>query len=123
MAHHDQRRKRSYFKDVALQYWLDAVAKKHELAGLVLADEMGLLVASNLPRDQAEKVAGVALSQPSFLGLAGEIDGAPLFVHPTQVNRKCYYLCMVGDELSRETLELTDFGVQRILDEKVPADH
>jgi hypothetical protein len=115
----ERRRIRSEYKDIALQFFFRSVAETNQLIGLVLADSMGLLVASSLPRRVAEEIA----AQAPYLAGASELFNAisgnedyPLMVHEISVGGHPFYLCLVGRaKVKDQSLTSAEGGVRRIL--------
>jgi hypothetical protein len=110
----DRRRNRSPFTSIALARWLDAVAAKHGLEGVVLADPCGLLVAHGaMDVDRAEAVAAIAC-----LPVTGTEE---LAIHRFEHDGETLYLCGLGRRRTPTALERAQTGVQRILDERIEA--
>ncbi len=111
----ERRRERSSYSDVALQRWFAAVADRHDLVGLVLADSAGLLVASNIPGAEAEELAAVAplVNQPDALA---DRNPTPLAIGKIEVDETPLLLCAVGAGGGRaDALRNAESGVKRIL--------
>jgi hypothetical protein len=107
----ERRKQRSEYKDQALGYWLDAVAQEHELSGLVLAEENGLYLASNLPHEDAEAIAARALVS----GGKRPRGATPLKVLPLSGNEPLY-LCVLGKKrLTKASQKVVEAGIHRIL--------
>lgn len=111
----ERRQNRSPFTSIALTRWLDAVAARNGLSGIVLGDDAGLLVAHGaMDVDRAEAVAAIA---PIDIGdvpgamkvIRFEHDGAPLI------------LAGLGKEPRAEVLLDAQRGVARILSERIAA--
>lgn len=111
----ERRHNRSPYTSIALSRWLDAVAARNGLSGLVLGDETGLLVAhGKMESDRAEAVAAIA---PIDMGdvpgamkvLRFEHEGAPLL------------LAGLGNLPKLEVLRDAQVGINRILAERIAA--
>lgn len=108
-----ERRKlaRDYW-DESLGRWLESMTQTHQLAGLVLAEEDGFLVASTLPQSQAETIAVQAVTQ----GRSGVRSSAKAMdVHRMMLGRHPLFLCVLGDSLSRQSQLVVEEGIRRIL--------
>ncbi|MBI2388366.1 MAG: hypothetical protein HYV09_02005 [Deltaproteobacteria bacterium] len=112
----ERRRHRSPFTSIALGRWLDAVAARNGLSGLVLGDACGLLVAHGaMDVDRAEAVAAIApidsvVDVPGAMRvLRFEHEGAPLV------------LAGLGQEPRLDALVDAQIGVARILSERAAA--
>ena len=111
----ERRRKRSGFTALALKYWFSAVAQRTRVFGLVLADSAGLLVASNLPKPEAEELAAVAplLQRPTTVPSQVEV---PMTIKPVMIGRTQLFLCVIGARDTRTSgASLAETGVHRIL--------
>lgn len=110
----ERRTNRSSFTSIALTRWLDAIASKHALEGVVLADRSGLLLAHGaMDVDRAEAVAAIAcLTVESTDEIA---------IHRFEHEGNTLYLCGLGRGRSPNALHRARTGVQRILDERVAA--
>jgi hypothetical protein len=107
----DRRQKRSDSFGPALEYWLDAAARRAGVEGLVLADDHGLVVASTVPRERAEAVAANA---PLALRSV-DPAGAPVTVKPMAVGEIPMFLCAVGGRNRHWGLSHAEPGVTRIV--------
>jgi len=110
----ERRTNRSSYTSIALTRWLDAIASKHALEGVVLADRSGLLLAHGaMDVDRAEAVAAIAcLTVESTDEIA---------VHRFDHDGDTLYLCGLGRRRSPSALLKAKAGVQRILDERMAA--
>lgn len=110
----ERRKNRSSFTSVALTRWLESVAEKHDLEGVVLADPSGLLVAHGaIDVDRAEAVAAIACLP---MAASEEID-----VHRFEHDGDTLYLAGLGRSRKHTALRSAQLGVQRILDERMAA--
>jgi len=114
----DRRHNRSSYTSIALGRWLEAVAARNGLSGLVLGDDSGLLVAHGaMDVDRAEAVAAIAPIVPIWSHandeemqlLKFEHEGAPLL------------LAGLGKRPDGKALADAQIGIARILSERIAA--
>jgi hypothetical protein len=116
MSQIERRTNRSSHPSVALSRWLDAMASKNGLSGIVLGDDAGLLVAHGvMDVDRAEAVAAVAC-----LGLPEGVDSSEMKVLSFQHEGAALVLAGLGNPSSIQ-LEDARIGVSRILSERLAA--
>jgi hypothetical protein len=112
----ERRTNRSSHTSIALARWLDAMAAKHELSGMVLGDNDGLLVAHGvMDVDRAEAVAAVAC-----LDLPRGVDESEMKVLSFEHEGAALVLAGLGNA-SSIMLENARIGVSRILSERIAA--
>jgi hypothetical protein len=114
----ERRRRRSEFRGNALDLWLRSVSSRCGLEGLVLSDDRGLLVASNLERNEAEEVAVagrlLAAMQEKGARLSPRL---PLAAAAQEYGEERLCLCALGERnRGQQGLAMAWPGVQRILD-------
>jgi len=115
----ERRKDRSRFKDVALQTWLDAVAQRQKIDGIVVADAIGLLVAGGLDLPLAEEMAATAARRT----LPGDkevtfVDAAErsTVIRSLTWNDELLYVSARGDlTRGRAAIEEAISGIDRIL--------
>lgn len=113
---HDRRRLRSRFAGEALSHWLEAVARRAGSAGMVVADEDGLLVGSAGARGEelAALAAGVSLDgsgQGTF-----DFHGSPAAVRGMDFDGYALRVCALGEmAATRAALDEAVGGILRIL--------
>lgn len=115
----ERRIDRSRFKDQALQSWLDAVAQRNSVEGIVVGDSTGLLIAAGIAGEAAEEMAVAAASQanPSQqeMLVVGE-KGSSLFILGMTFEEQLLYVCTKGEQAdSKAALEEAIEGINRIL--------
>ena len=113
----ERRRKRSSFAGLALKYWFAAVGRRLGLEGLVLADDGGFVVASNLSPSEAEELAALAPLRAGDAARYAASAGPPMLVRQLMLGKIPLYLCAVGRGARSLGLQLAEGGVQRILAE------
>ncbi|MBI5536303.1 MAG: hypothetical protein HY898_26510 [Deltaproteobacteria bacterium] len=115
----DRRRHRSSIREKALDLSLCAAARSARIAGVVLADSRGLLVASSMKGPGAEMLAAAGAVLAST-GLMPEFCGPRL---PSRIvarklrhNREVFCLCAAGEPReARTAVRLAGICVKRIL--------
>ena len=111
----ERRSNRSPYTSIALSRWLDAIAARSGLTGLVLGDDAGLLVAhGTMDVDRAEAVAAIApLDMGDVPGAMSVVrfdhEGAPLI------------LAGLGKGPHVPALLDAQIGISRILSERAAA--
>ena len=115
----ERRKQRSQLYDRSLRFWLAAEARRAELAGFVLADSSGLVLASSRDAPEVEEVAALAplLSRPDDTGQSlAQQHQIPVSIQEMVVENSLLYLCALGDEERCEGgLESAAPGIRRIL--------
>ena len=111
----ERRKNRSRLSAMALRYWLQATVQRLGVEGLVLSDAHGVVVASSLHADRAEKLAAVAplWSRGSLVRV--DSMSRPLQIHEVKVGADEMYLCAWGSPADQPALQQAERGIQRIL--------
>jgi hypothetical protein len=117
----ERRKRRSDYKDLALESWLDAVAQRNTVPLLLVADGAGLLVASSRDFDDIDELAALSatlecragsVDSTVYMGVtmwASQVEGAP----------ERLIVLSHGDETRvRAALQEAAIGITRILAEK-----
>jgi hypothetical protein len=119
----ERRLHRSHDADRALRRWLAAVTGRTRVAGLVLADGEGLVIAASLSRRHAEELAALAplLVRRNAAGRRPlDLFEMPISVAEVELGWDTLLLCAVGEVDCREAaLEEAAAGVRRIVKELV----
>ncbi len=115
----ERRTRRSEYRDQSLRYWFASAADRDDLLGFVLADQSGLLIASNLPAAAAEEVAAQTPflhgNEPLLKDLTDDNRFA-VKVHPLTIGSSSAYLCVIGrEEVSPNSLAIATGGIKRIM--------
>ncbi len=120
MAHiDDRRRRRSEDASLALRYQLDAIRSAAGSEAVLVADDMGLCLASSGERVLCEELAAwlPLLGSLDVLGPGHDVEalGRPIAVRRVQIEQVRLYVCAVGRQ-SEGPLDVSAAGVARILD-------
>jgi hypothetical protein len=129
----EQRVRRTEDTDLAIRYWLQGVARRHNVGALVLADERGELVsgaeclafagepvATGIDSLYGRDIAAIGPSAYDDVCRTGETDwqarGKPVRVAAVHARDERYFLVTVGETATGEPLEGEAIpGVVRIL--------
>ena len=118
----ERRKRRSGYKDLALEVWLDTVARRHDVPVLVVADGSGLLVAAGRDAVEAEEIAALAATLVCPVGEVATCShrGATVWARRVaQVEEQILVLAKGAAGPAHAALAEADPGVTRILAERL----
>jgi hypothetical protein len=116
----ERRRHRSRYKGIALNLWLDAVARRHSVPVVAVGTEAGFLIAGSVPSEKAEELTAVAasLARPGPRPVVLDARGTTVVVKSLPLEAETLFLCATGHPgLGLRALDEAGPGVERILSE------
>jgi hypothetical protein len=116
----ERRQRRSPYKDISLQHWLDAVASRRRVDAIVVANDKGLLVGGGVHGVEADEIAGLAAEKGPRKATSGysviDHDGERMTIKCVSWKRQLIYVAAKGDpERSKEAITESIAGIDRIL--------
>jgi hypothetical protein len=114
----ERRKHRSRYRGIALNLFLEAVAKRNEVAAVAVGDEDGLLVGGSAPTDEVEEMAAMAASRakPGSKHQVMDARGMTMVVRWIPLERETLFVCAKGlPDRGAKALDEAASGIQRIL--------